>query len=143
MNIQKFVWIILPVLLLGCSTNAQKDHDVAGGVAEKKKGFVEKVKAPEGLKLSSILYELAVAADPEIFAKQHDISLYKGQARVFIFFDPASSGSDREKIVEKYQLIVEKKSNDLLRTLVPINKLIPLSRESVIGSITLPNKHIP
>jgi hypothetical protein len=69
--------------------------------------------------------------------------LYKDRARVFIFFDPASSGPDREKIVEKYQLIVEKKSNDLLRALVPINALIPLSKESVIGSIKLPDKPIP
>ncbi len=143
MKIKKLGLIILSVLLMGGSTNAQKDHDIATGVPEKKKGFEEKVKRPEGLKLSSILYQLAVAAEPEFFAKQHDIFLYKDRARVFIFFDPASSGPDREKIVEKYQLIVEKKSIDLLRALVPINALIPLSKESVIGSIKLPDKPIP
>ncbi len=129
MKMKKFVFIIPAVFFLGCTANAQKDYP--------------EYKRPEGLKLSSILYQLAVAAEPEFFAKQHDIFLYKDRARVFIFFDPASSGPDREKIVEKYQLIVEKKSNDLLRALVPINALIPLSKESVIGSIKLPDKPIP
>jgi hypothetical protein len=129
MKMKKFVFIIAAVFFLGCTANAQKDYP--------------EYKRPEGLKLSSILYQLAVAAEPEFFAKQHDIFLYKDRARVFIFFDPASSGPDREKIVEKYQLIVEKKSNDLLRALVPINALIPLSKESVIGSIKLPDKPIP
>ena len=128
MKMKKFVFIIAAVFFLGCTANAQKDYP--------------EYKRPEGLKLSSILYQLAVAAEPEFFAKQHDIFLYKDRARVFIFFDPASSGPDREKIVEKYQLIVEKKSNDLLRALVPINALIPLSKESVIGSIKLPDKPI-
>jgi hypothetical protein len=126
---KRFIFIIAAVFFLGCTANAQKDYP--------------EYKRPEGLKLSSILYQLAVAAEPEFFAKQHDIFLYKDRARVFIFFDPASSGPDREKIVEKYQLIVEKKSNDLLRALVPINALIPLSKESVIGSIKLPDKPIP
>ena len=125
---KRFIFIIAAVFFLGCTANAQKDYP--------------EYKRPEGLKLSSILYQLAVAAEPEFFAKQHDIFLYKDRARVFIFFDPASSGPDREKIVEKYQLIVEKKSNDLLRALVPINALIPLSKESVIGSIKLPDKPI-
>jgi hypothetical protein len=129
MKMKRFIFIIAAVFFLGCTANAQKDYP--------------EYKRPEGLKLSSILYQLAVAAEPEFFAKQHDIFLYKDRARVFIFFDPASSGPDREKIVEKYQLIVEKKSNDLLRALVPINALIPLSKESVIGSIKLPDKPIP
>lgn len=69
MKIKNLGLIILSVLLMGCSTNAQKDHDIANSVPEKKKGFEEKVKRPEGLKLSSILYQLAVAAEPEFFCK--------------------------------------------------------------------------
>jgi len=129
LSMKRFSFIIAAVFFLGCTAIAQNDYP--------------EYQRPEGLKLPSIHYQLAVSDEPEFFAKQHDIFLYKDRARVFIFFDPASSGPDREKIVEKYQLIVEKKSNDLLRALVPINTLIPLSKESVIGSITLPDKPIP
>ena len=45
-------------------------------------------------------------------------------------------------MVEKYKLAIEKKSNDLLRVLVPIDGLIPMSKESIIWSIRLPDRPI-
>ena len=129
MKMKRFIFIIAAVFFLGCTAIAQKDYP--------------EDKPPERLKMSSILYDLAVDPDPENFANKHNIFFHKNRVKVFIYFDPASSGLDREKIIEKYKLIVEKKSKDLARALVPVNVLIPLSRESVIWSIKLPDKPIP
>jgi hypothetical protein len=38
--------------------------------------------------------------------------------------------------------MVEKKSNDIYRALVPIDRLIPLSKESAVWSIRLPDRAI-
>ncbi len=139
--------IILAILFLGCVTTTKKDSSVVSSLPEKKEdtfseGLKEGHKPPKVLKLTSILYELAVAPEPENFAKEHDIFLAKGKVRVFICFNPASSNSEREKLAENYNIVVEKKSNDLLRALVPIDRLIPLSKESVIWSIRLPDRAI-
>ncbi|MFC1882955.1 hypothetical protein ACFL2S_15900, partial [Thermodesulfobacteriota bacterium] len=72
----------------------------------------------------------------------HWIFLTKGKVKVFISFNPASSNSERDKLAESYNFMVEKKSNDLLRALVPIDSLIPLSKESVVWSIRLPDRAI-
>ena len=93
-------------------------------------------------KLSSVLYELAVSQDPESFAKQHDIELDKDRIRVFIFFNPAASDPDRTKIIKDHKIIIEKRSADLIRGLVPVDHLIPLSQDPVIQSIRLPDKLI-
>ena len=61
---------------------------------------------------------------------------------VFIFLNSASSNSERDKLAENYNFMVEKKSNDILRALVPIDRLIPLSKESVVWSIRLPDRAI-
>ncbi len=139
--------MILAILLLDCVTTAKNDRNVIHYLPEKKEDtltgeFKAKRKPPRELKLTSILYELAIASEPENFAKEHDIFLSNGRVRVFIFFNPASSRSEREKIVENYKLVFEKKSNDLLRALVPIDGLIPVSKESIIWSIRLPDRPI-
>jgi hypothetical protein len=61
---------------------------------------------------------------------------------VFISFNPASSKLDRDSLAANYHFIVEKKSNDLSRVLVPIDRLIPLSKESIVWSIRLPDRAI-
>jgi len=99
-------------------------------------------KPPKDLKLSSILYELTIASDREKFAQEHDIFLFEGKVRVFLFFDPVSSNSEREKLIKSYNLVIEKKSDDLVRAMVPINELIPLSKEPVIWSIGLLDKPV-
>jgi hypothetical protein len=147
MKMKRLLVIILSILLLDCATTTKNDHNVANYLPGKKKdtptGEVKtNCKPPRELKLTSILYELAIASEPENFAKQHDIFLSNDWVRVFIFFDPASSRSEREKIVENYKLVFEKKSNDLLRALVPIDGLIPMSKEPIIWSIRLPDQPI-
>lgn len=144
---KRLLLMILAILLLDCVTTAKNDRNVIHYLPEKKEDtltgeFKAKRKPPRELKLTSILYELAIASEPENFAKEHDIFLSNGRVRVFIFFDPASSRSEREKIVENYKLVFEKKSNALLRALVPIDGLIPMSKESVIWLIRLPDRPI-
>lgn len=89
-----------------------------------------------------MLYELAIASDPEDFAKKHHIFLSEDRVKVYIFFDPDVLVSEKEMILNKFNIMIEKKSNGLVRALVPINRLIPLSKESVIRSIRLPDKLI-
>jgi hypothetical protein len=139
--------IILAVILAGCVANSERDLNVANSITEKKektlpKEFYKEHKPPEGVSLSSVLYELAVAPDPDIFAKEHNIFLTKGSVKVYILFDPGSSISERKKIIKNYNILIEKKAGNLSRALVPVNRLIPLSNEPVIQSIKLPNKLI-
>jgi len=137
--------IILPLLILGCMTTTKKDSSVVSSLPAKEDtvpGLNDGHKPPKELKLTSILYQLAVAPEPESFAKEHDIFLAKGKARVFISFNPVSSNSEREKLAENYNIVVEKKANTLLRALVPIDRLIALSKESLIWSIRLPDRAI-
>lgn len=147
MNMKNLLLIILAISFLGCLSTTKKDSNIVSSHPEKNEetfadGIKEGHKPPKGLRLSSILYELAVAPEPEKFAKKHDIFLTKGKVRVFISFNPTSSNSEREKLAENYHFMVEKKSNDLLRALVPIDRLIPLSKESVVWSIRLPDRAI-
>jgi hypothetical protein len=146
-NMKSLLLIILAILFLGCLTTTKKDSNAASAHPEKNEdtfadGIKEGHKPPKGLRLSSILYELAIAPGPEKFAKKHDIFLTNGKVRVFISFNPASSNSEREKLAESYHFMVEKKSNDILRALIPIDRLIPLSKESVVWSIRLPDRAI-
>jgi len=101
---------------------------------------IKERKPPGELKLASVLYELALAPDREKFAQEHGMDLKEGKVRAFIFLEPASSEGERKKIWEGYTLLVEKKSEGLVRALIPIDELIPLSREPVIRFINLPDK---
>jgi len=147
MNLKSLLLLILAILSVGCLTTTKKDSNVVSPLSEKDDDtyadeIEERHKPPKGLTLSSILYDLAVAPEPEKFAKKHDIFLTKGKVRVFISFNPASSNSERDKLTENYNVMVEKKSENLSRALVPIDRLIPLSKESVIWSIRLPDRAI-
>ena len=147
MKMKRLLVILFAMLAIGCvTTSDKKDSNAVSTRPEKKEGPLPTVKEvskpPKELKLTSVLYELAIAPDKESFAKENDIFLSKGKVRVFISFNPASSNSEREKLAENNNIVVEKKSNDLLRALVPIDRLIPLSKEFVIWSIRLPDRPI-
>jgi hypothetical protein len=146
-KLKKLFLTILAVMLAGCVTNSENDLNIANSVPEKKEKrfpqeFNKQHKPPGGVKLTSVLYELASAPDPENFAKEHNIFLSIGGVRVYISFDPDSSISKREKIIEDYNIVIEKKAGNLARALVPVNRLISLSKESIIWSIKLPNRLI-
>ena len=145
MDLKSLHLIIIAILFLGCLTITKKDSNAVSSLPEKNEDtFADEIKEgpPKGLKLSSILYELAVAPEPEKFAKKHDIFVTEGKVRVIISFNPTFSNLERDQLAENYNFLVEKKSNDILRALVPIDRLIPLSKESVVWSISLPNRAI-
>jgi len=114
-------------------TKTEKNTSPAGS---KKIGETKKQK------LSSMLYELAGSQNPEYFAKKHDIFLDEDRVRVFIFFEPSSSGPDRKKILHDHGIIIEKGSADMIRGLVTVDRLISISEEPVIRSIRLPDRLI-
>ena len=127
--------ITLAILVLACvDYTPEKNEDTPS------KELLIGQKPPKEIKLTSILYELAIAPETEKYAKGHGIFLANSMVRVFISFNPASSNQERKNIIEKYKILFEKKSDHLLRALVPIDKLIPLSKESVIWSIRLPDR---
>ena len=136
-----FLFIFLFGCLISCNNNpavysltkTEKNTSAAGS---KKMGDTKKQK------LSSILYELAISQDREYFAKKHNIHLDNNRVRVFIFFDPSSSGPDRKKILNDHGIMIEKSSADMTRGLVPVDHLISLSQEPVIRSIRLPDRLI-
>jgi hypothetical protein len=93
-------------------------------------------------KLSSILYGLATSPDTHNFAKKHHIFLDKDRVRVFIFFEPSAPDLTRKKILNDHGITIEKSAAELTRGRVPVDQLIPLSDESGIRSIRLPDKLI-
>ena len=134
-------------MLAGCVTGSENDLNVTNSVKEKRENTLIKElnmqhNPPGKLKLTSVLYELAVAPDPDHFAKQHHILLTKGSVKVFISFDPGSSIPEREEMIENYNIVIEKTAGSLSRAWVSVNRLIPLSNEPVIQSITLPKRLI-
>lgn len=139
--------IILVSMFAGCVTNAENGLNATNSVPEKRENTSPKELSrhhnpPGELKLTSVLYELAVAPDPDHFAKQHHIFLTKGSVKVYISFDPGSSIPEREDIIQNYNIVVEKTAGNLSRAWVPVNRLIPLSKQFVIQSITLPKRMI-
>ena len=140
-----FLVMLLAFLILGCATNAEKDSGAVKYLPEKRDAVPaihEGQKPPKELKLTSLLYELAIAPEPERFAREHGISLTNGKVRVFISFNPDSLRPERDRLAEHYTIVVEKKAGTLIRALVPVERLIALSKESVIWSIRLPDRAI-
>jgi len=134
-------------MLAGCVNHSENDVNVPTSVSENRENTVSKElnqphNPPGEHKLTSVLYELAVAPDPEYFAKKNHIFLNKGSVKVYISFDPGSSIPEREEMIKNYNIVIEKTAGSLSRAWVPVNRLIPVSKEPAIQSITLPKKMI-
>jgi len=136
-----FFFIFLFGGLISCNNNPAV-HSLTKTEKNTSTERTNKIGDTKGQKLSSMLYELAIAPNHEYFAKKHDISLENNRVRVFIFFEPTSSDPDRTKILNDHGIIIEKSSADLTRGLVPVDHLISLSQEPVIRFIKLPDKLI-
>ena len=137
-----FLSILLFGCLISCNNNNTAVHSLGKTKTKTSSEGSSKIGDIKKQKLSSMLYELAVSQDPESFAKTHDIEWDKDRIRVFIFFDPLTSDPDRTRIMKDHKIIIEKRSADLIRGLVPVDHLIPLSQDPVIQSIRLPDKLI-
>ena len=136
-----FFFIFLFGWLISCN-NDPAVHSLAKTEKNISAPGPNKVGDTKKQKLSSLLYELATSPDPDDFAKNHAIYLDKNRVRVFIFFTQSSSEPDRKKILDDHEIIIEKGAADMIRGLVTVNQLIPLSQEPVIRSIRLPNRLI-
>ena len=137
-----FLSILLFGCLISCNNNNTAVHSLGKTETKASETGSNKIGDIKKQKLSSMLYELAVSQDPESFAKTHDILLDKNRVRVFIFFDPTSSDRDRKKILKDHEVIIEKSAASMIRGLVTVDHLIPLSQEPVIQSIRLPDRLI-
>ena len=143
MNIRFFIFFFIFLFggLISCNNNPAV-HSLTKTEKNTSAAGANKIGDTKGQKLSSMLYELAIAPDHEYFAEQHDISLENNRVRVFIFFEPSASDPDKKKILNDHGIIIEKSSADLTRGRVPVDHLISLSQEPVIRSIRLPDKLI-
>jgi hypothetical protein len=99
-----------------------------------------KEKPPNAFKISSVLYDLAVAPDREQFAAEQGIVISGEMVKVFLFFSGDASDREREKIIERYHVDIEKRADNVFRAEVPIDDLLGLSKEPLIRSIDLPDK---
>ena len=102
----------------------------------------KKIKNTKNQKLSSLLYELAISPNPDLFAVKHNILLDNHRVRVYILWESSASEPVRKKLLKAYNITVEKWSDDMLRCLSPVDQLIPLSEEPAVQSIRLPDKLI-
>jgi len=103
--------------------------------------------APEGNgkssrsgKLASVLRELATASDRRGYAESRRILIPDGRVRVMLFLSASATDLDRERLVEKYGVIVEKTANGLMRARVPVDALIDLSGEPAVSFVDLPDR---
>jgi len=128
--------------LISCNNNTPVVHSITKTEKNTSAAGSKKIGDTKKQKLSSMLYDLAISQDPEYFAKKHNIFLDKDRVRVFIFFEPSSSDPDRKNILKDHGIIIEKSSADMIRGLVTVDHLIPLSEEPVIRSIRLPDRLI-
>ena len=137
---KKFLLIYLTVLSIGCAkiTAMNANAVYSSNKNTERLKVNEKNQSPEQPKLTAVLYDLAIASEPEHFAREHGIPLFNDDVRVFIYFDPESSCSDRKTIFKIHNIKIEKQSNDLARALVPVSQLISLAKEPVIQLISLP-----
>jgi hypothetical protein len=105
-------------------------------------GESKKIVDQQNQKLSSMLYQLARSPDPDSFAKRHGILLDNHRVRVYIFLDPSAPEPKRIELVKSHNIVIEKRVSDMLRGLVPVDQLIPLSEEPAVRFIRLPDKLI-
>lgn len=89
-------------------------------------------------KLASILLRLSQAQDAEIFARVHNIELVDRNVRVVIRLDSTTQADEMARLASTYGLFVEKRANSLLRALVPIHQLVPLSGEPKVRFVDVP-----
>lgn len=88
--------------------------------------------------LASILYELINSPDRSDFAKRHQLYLSQGKVRVIIELLPQF-----EEIKGDYGVMVEGRTDTLIKALVPIDQLGLLAKDPSVKFIRPPHKPIP
>ncbi len=91
----------------------------------------------EYAKLASVLYELIRAPDRSNFAKRHQLYLAQDKVRVIIELLP-----EFKEVEGDYEMVVEGRTNSLIKALVPVDLLGLLAKDSSVGFIRPPHKPI-
>lgn len=93
-----------------------------------------KPQPPSDARLDSTLYGLMIAPDWRDYAAGHGIDLAGLRARVII--ELTSPGA----VPQATDLLIEARSDTLIRALVPIEQLLALARDPAISMVRLPNR---
>jgi hypothetical protein len=96
-----------------------------------------KPQPPAGARLDSTLYGLMVAPDWYDYAAAHGIDLSGLRARVIIELVTPRT------LPQLPNLLVEARSDNLIRALVPIQQLLTLADDPAVAFVRLPNKPQP
>jgi hypothetical protein len=96
-----------------------------------------KPQPPPDARLDSTLYGLMIAPDWRDYAAGHGIDLSGLRARVIV--ELHSPGA----VPQAADLLVEARSDTLIRALVPIEQLLVLARDPAVSMVRLPNRPQP
>jgi hypothetical protein len=143
LKIKPLLLVLLAVMSLGCTQtplmaprNVDSPNTTKAGDLPPKRG--ENNKPAGQQKLTTILHQLTITSEPESFAKQHGLSFLRDKVKVFIYFTPDASSSERQRVINAHDIQVEKKANDLVSAWVSVNRLGPLTKEPVVRFISQP-----
>jgi len=92
----------------------------------------EKPRPPEGVRLDSPLYALALAPDWHDYARARGIALFGLRIRVIVEL------ASPDVALQGYHLIEEARSQHLMRVLVPVSELIRLASDPAARFVRLP-----
>ena len=91
---------------------------------------------PEAAHLESVLYQLTQADDVAVFARQRAIDLIEGRVRVIVELNEGSV------LDMGAGAVIESRYRNLVRVLVPIDQLLPLSQRKGVRFVRLPQKPV-
>ncbi len=135
--------VLLTVMSLGCTQTpliASKDADATNKTKSRNLPPKNDEKSQPAVqqKLAATLYQLTATSDPELSAKQHDLSFLNGKVKVFIYFTSNAPSSERHRLINAHDIQLEKQANDLASAWVHVDRLIPLSKEPAVRFIGPP-----
>ncbi len=97
----------------------------------------EKPRPPEGVRLDSVLYALALAPDWADFAASRGLDLLGMRIKVVVELQvPGAQLGD-------YHQIEEARTDDLIRVLIPVSELLRLAQDPVVKFVRLPYQPQP
>ena len=91
---------------------------------------------PEAAHLESVLYQLTQAEDVEAFARQRTIDLVEGRVQVIVELD------EGDVLDMGAGVVIESRYQNLVRVLVPIDQLLPLSQRDGVRFVRLPQRPV-
>ncbi len=116
----------LIVLIAGC-TNGQGGNGTVTGTISKN----------QPVKLESVLYQLTQSTQPNEFATERGLYVKNGKVRVVIELENKTG-----TIPAGYGIVEETRYDGLVQAMVPINRLIEVSREQGVKVVRVPNKPV-